>query len=149
MNNPSRRTFSAAITREALGEGKDAWMLFSSPDIPGFFLCYEDQEKSYGLIEPLACFMIWRNLKKFVALQSLDWELLRETGMAVAAFAEYDKHPGGKDPDLKEYGSLIKPPGKKYRIFLPSVRIKGEEMFPETMLHRIMLKSNVKQKNLQ
>ena len=143
MNIPSRRTFPAAINRETFGEGKGACMLFSSPDIPGFYLCYEDPEQSYRLIEPLACFMIWRNLKKFVSLQSLDWQLLRDGGKAVAVFTEHKSHPGGVDFDLNEYGSLVRPDGRKRYLFLPSVRVKGEEFFREGLIHKIMQKSGI------
>ncbi len=140
MNHPTNASFTAVIKHEILGEGKNARMLFSSPDIPGFFLCYSDLELSYKLIEPVARCMIWNNLEKSVKLQSLDRQLLRDKGVAIATFVVTNEDPQ-PDPLLEEHGVVAQHDTEDGYVFLPRIMVKGKEFFHQDVVLRIMQKN--------
>lgn len=127
---------TATIKREAIGKGKDEWVFLSSPDIPGFYLCYEDPEQSYRLVEPVARMMLWGNRTKAVKPQTFDASVLREKGIAILTF-EVVKTPV-LDHSVEEHGALVEHDTDDHFVFLPKIMMKGEEKFRIDVVQRIM-----------
>jgi hypothetical protein len=142
MNDPSAQPFTAVITSETVGEEGCTAMLLSSPDIPGFYLCYEDPEQSYKLIGPVACFMIYRNLEKFVTLQSIDVRLLRDKGTAFATFLEGNTLPEN-DPDFEKYGMLIHLHEPDNHVFVPLDTFNGKGYYRGDVMNMILQRNGL------